>query len=301
MDILLNQIKKTWLLLFSLLGAFLFSSCVNEEHGDERGLSVALTWQDPTDKETEVKDVRQWIYAADGTLVANSQKGSAQEAASERFQLPEGEYQILTTTNLLPPFTLGTVTRAMEIGSNLRIGVNDNINIDWNAFFGITDVKVDQAFKFVVVENVLKGVLAQVEFQIEDMPVGAQLTGTVKNASKWIYPMLKDAEGGYGRASDEMAEVNFSVKSLGDALSNPILVMPTGNLQDYSLLQLRIALPDGTERLSEIKAPMMLAGGKYRLQLKYEEIQSNMTLSSVKIDDWTEEWVYYGEIFDPEE
>ena len=57
MDILLNQIKRTWMPLFSLLGLFLFSSCVNEEHADEKGLSVFLTWQDPVDKETEYVSV----------------------------------------------------------------------------------------------------------------------------------------------------------------------------------------------------------------------------------------------------
>ena len=29
-------------------------------------------------------------------------------------------------------------------------------------------------------------------------------------------------------------------------------------------------------------------------------MKQEMNLTSVKIDDWTEGWVYYGEIFDPE-
>lgn len=301
MDILLNQIKRTWMPLFSLLGLFLFSSCVNEEHADEKGLSVSLVWQDPADKETEVKDVRHWIYAADGSLVSYSQQGSAAASASERFQLPQGEYSILTTTNLLPPFTLGSTTRAMHL-EPVRIGLSRLSDVKQNAFFGVSDVSVENNLQIKVVENVLKGVLAELSLQIENMPVGAQLTGTVMNASLWLYPLLKNADGEYGKASEETEEVSFSIKSLTDAaLANPVLVMPTGSLQENALLQLHILLPDGTEKSSAIKAPVMMAGGKYVIKLRYDEIKTDMTLSSVKIDDWTEGWVYYGEIFDPEE
>ena len=301
MDILLNQIKRTWMPLFSLLGLFLFSSCVNEEHADEKGLSVSLVWQDPADKETEVKDVRHWIYAADGSLVSYSQQGSAAASASERFQLPQGEYSILTTTNLLPPFTLGSTTRAMHL-EPVRIGLSRLSDVKQNAFFGVSDVSVENNLQIKVVENVLKGVLAELSLQIENMPVGAQLTGTVMNASQWLYPLLKNADGEYGKASEETEEVSFSIKSLTDAaLANPVLVMPTGSLQENALLQLHILLPDGTEKSSAIKAPLMMPGGKYVIKLRYDEIKTDMTLSSVKIDDWTEGWVYYGEIFAPEE
>lgn len=303
MGILLNQIKRTWMPLFSLLGLFLFSSCVNEEHADEKGLSISLAWQDSTNKKTEVEDVRQWIYAADGSLVSYSQQGSAQEAAGERFMLPEGEYRILTTTNLLPPFTLGNATRAADPGTETRIGLQNSKVVEQNAFFGIVDVTIQNANTYTVVENPLKGVLAELVLQIEGIPAGTRLMGTVRNASLWLYPMLKNSEGEYGKVSEETEEVEIpGFEFLDDAgQTKPVLLMPTGYLQESSLLQLRIVLPDGTEKVSEIKAPLMKAGGKYVIQLRYNEIQTNMTLSSVKIDDWTEGWVYYGEIFDPEE
>lgn len=303
MDILLNQIKRTWMPLFSLLGLFLFSSCVNEEHADEKGLSVSLTWQDPADKETEVEDVRMWVYAADGSLVSFSQQGSAAASANERFQLPQGEYRILTTTNLLPPFTFGSTTRAADPGTETRIGLQNPKVVDQNAFFGIVDVTIQNANTYTVVENPLKGVLAELALQIEGIPAGTRLMGTVKNAALWLYPMLKNSEGEYGKTSEETEEVEISMFELLDdtGQTKPVLLMPTGDKQGNSLLQLRIVLPDGTEKVSEIKAPLMKVGGKYLIQLRYDEIKTDMTLSSVKIDDWTEGWVYYGEIFDPEE
>lgn len=39
---------------------------------------------------------------------------------------------------------------------------------------------------------------------------------------------------------------------------------------------------------------------EYLIQLKNEEIQPYMSLGSTKIDDWTEGWVYQGDIFEPE-
>lgn len=85
----------------------LLASCDHDVHNDaeEGGLSVSLTWADEADQGTDVNDVKLWIFNADdGSLVEEKHYGSAQEVASQRFQLPEGTYRILTTTNLTEPF-----------------------------------------------------------------------------------------------------------------------------------------------------------------------------------------------------
>ena len=69
----------------------LLASCDHDVHNDEEegGLSVSLTWADEADQGTEVKDVKLWIFNAnDGSLVEEKHDGSAQEVASQRFQLP---------------------------------------------------------------------------------------------------------------------------------------------------------------------------------------------------------------------
>lgn len=298
-----NLIHGLWLPLLGLCIPALLSSCVNEEHADERGLSVSLSWQDPADEGTEVEDVKLWIYAADGSLVATDHQGSAQEAARKHFLLPAGEYRILSTTNLLPPFTLGAASRAADAPDEQKISLLDTKEVRQNAFFGITDVTILDADSYTIVKNPVKGVLAEVSILIEGMPAGAQLAGKIRDAALWIWPMQKDADGEYGKASDETEEVEFSkFELLADGQqAKPVWVMPTGALQKNSHLQLHFRLADGTEMVSEIKAPVMKAGGKYLIQLRYEEIKSYMYLSSIRIDDWTEGWVYNGEILEPEE
>ena len=45
----------------------------------------------------------------------------------------------------------------------------------------------------------------------------------------------------------------------------------------------------------------MKSGGKYQINLEYEEMKPYMYLTSTKIDDWTEGWIYRGEILNPED
>lgn len=303
MNIIQKQIRKIVGVSLLLSVPFLLSSCVSEEHTDERGLSVSLSWQKPEDEGTAVKDVRMWIYGSDGSLVASDHQGSAQESARKRFLLPAGDYSILSAINLLPPFTLGAATRASENSNDMKICVLDSKDVKQNAYFGITDVIIVDTESFTFVDNPIKGVLAELSIQIEGMPEGAQLMGKVMDAAQWILPMQKDADGEYGKASDETEEVDISKFEFlsGNGLTKPVLVMPSGSLQNNSHLQLRFRLADGSEMVSEIKAPVMKTGGKYLIQLKYNEIKPYMYLSSTQIDNWTEGWVYNGEIFEPEE
>lgn len=95
----------------------LLASCDHDVHDGEGdgGLSVSLAWADEADEGTEVKDVKTWIVnTTDGTQVVQSQYGSAQEMAKERYDLPEGNYRILTTINLVDPFTISEQTRAVD-------------------------------------------------------------------------------------------------------------------------------------------------------------------------------------------
>lgn len=302
MNRLQNPIKRTRLLAFLLLFPFLFSSCADDDHNDERGLSVSLFWLDAEDESTEVKDVRLWIYGAEGTVAASLQ-GSAQEIASKCFLLPKGEYKIFATTNLLPPLTLEPSTGVAEFGADLKIKLQNTTDVKQNAFFGITSVSIPNPDAYTVVKVSQKGALAQLSFLIEGMPAGTRLIGTVKNAASCVYPMLQEADGEYGKACEESEEMDFAVPGTLDesGRSQPVLLMPTVSSQKHSRIFLRLLLADGTEKITDIKAPLMKVGGKYQIQLKYEDISPYMYLSSVKIDDWTEGWIYNGEILNPEE
>ncbi len=108
----------------------LLTSCDHDVHDDkeEGGLSVSLTWADEADQGTEVKDVKLWIFNAyDGSLVEEKHYGSAQEVASQRFQLPEGTYRILTYHQpYRTVFYQRNQTRALTNWNNIQIGSNQS-------------------------------------------------------------------------------------------------------------------------------------------------------------------------------
>ena len=142
----------------------LLTSCDHDVHDDkeESGLSVSLTWADEADQGTEVKDVKLWIFnASDGSLVKEKQYGGAQEVASQRFQLPEGTYRILTTTNLTEPFFISEQTRSLTNWNNIQIGLTNPKDVKHNAYFGVADVKIDNKEGSYVVQTPIKSVLSE--------------------------------------------------------------------------------------------------------------------------------------------
>lgn len=222
----------------------LLASCDHDVHDGEGdgGLSVSLAWADEADEGTEVKDVKTWIVnATDGTQVAQSQYGSAQEMAKERYDLPEGNYRILTTTNLVDPFTISEQTRAVGNINSLAIG---------------------------------------------------------------LLLLQKNEDGTFGTASytKEECDIPLKIAVPGETLKTETLrLMPTANGFHTTKLLIQLTSPEGVVSNYDIEAPVMKSGGKYQINLEYEEMKPYMYLTSTKIDDWTEGWVYRGEILNPED
>lgn len=153
----------------------LLTSCEHEVHDgkEEGGLSVSLTWQDKTDQGTEVKDVKLWLFNADDSLLVEEMHyGSAEEVANQRFQLPEGNYRILATINLTEPFFINEATRALADWNNIMIGLTHPKDVKENAYFGVTDVRIDTKEGNYVVQNPIKSVLAELTIIIEKLADG---------------------------------------------------------------------------------------------------------------------------------
>ena len=74
--------------------AFLLTSCSSNDRGDDDdyGISAALSWADPADAGREIKNVRIWIFRADGKLVSERQYGNKFLIALDIHSLPAGEY-----------------------------------------------------------------------------------------------------------------------------------------------------------------------------------------------------------------
>ena len=269
----------------------LLTSCDHDVHDDkeESGLSVSLIWADEADQGTEVKDVKLWIFNAnDGSLVEEKQYGGAQEVASQRFQLPEGTYRILTTTNLTEPFFISEQTRSLSNWNNILIGLTNPKDVKHNAYFGVVDVKINNKDGSYVVQTPIKSVLAELTIIIENIPKGTEMSGKALDCAGCLFPTQKNSDGDYGLPSIEPAEVELPTLLATESTlkSEVIRLMPTIQGSPASHIYLRLQLPDKTLQEFDITAPKMNVGGKYELRFKYEEMQPKMNLEAT-INGWT--------------
>ena len=269
----------------------LLASCDHDVHNgeEEGGLSVSLTWADEADLGTDVNDVKLWIFNADdGSLVEEKHYGSAQEVASQRFQLPEGTYRILTTTNLTEPFFISEQTRALTNWNNIQIGLTNPKDVRNNAYFGVADVRIDNKEGSYVVQTPIKSVLSELTIIIENIPKGTEMSGKVLDCTWCLFPILKNSDGDYGLPSIEPTEVELPTLLATESTlkSEVIRLMPTIQGSPASHIYLCLLLPNKTLQEFDITAPKMNVGGKYELRFKYEEMQPKMNLEAT-INGWT--------------
>ena len=277
-----------WLWLLLCIPCLL-ASCGNDDDEKEKGLSVSLSWANEADKGTEVKDVKLWIFNADkDSLVEEKHYGSAEEMASQRFQLPEGTYRILTTTNLSEPFFIKEQTRALSCWNNILIGLTNPKDVKNNAYFGVTDVRIDNKEGNYVVQNPVKSVLAELTIIIENVPKGTEMSGKALDAAWCLFPTQKNGDGDYGLPSIDPTEVEMpTILATESTLQSEVIrLMPTIQGSPASHVYLRLLLPNGTLQEYDITAPAMKVGGKYELRLNYNQMQPKMNLEAT-INGWT--------------
>ena len=274
-------------LLFGLCLSFILISCQEEKHDEENGLSIALTWQDEADKNTDVKDVHLWIFDADnGSLVEEKRYATAQEVASQRFHLAKGNYRILATANLVEPFYISEATRAYTL-DNILIGLTNPKNVKNNAYFGVVDAKVDLSEGNSIVRNPMKNVLPELTVVIENVPKGTEMSGKALDCAWCLFPTQKNSDGEYGLPSLEPAEVEIpTILATESTLQSEVIrLMPTIQGSSASHIYLRLLLPNETLQEYDITAPAMKVGGKYELRFKYNEMQPKMNLDAT-INNW---------------
>lgn len=276
-----------WLWLLLCIPCLL-ASCGNDDDEKEKGLSVSLSWTNEADKGTKVKDVKLWIFnAGKDSLVEEKHYGSAEEMASQRFQLPEGTYRILTTTNLSEPFFIKEQTRALSSWNNILIGLTNPKDVKNNAYFGVTDVKIDNKEGSLVVKNPIRSVLSELTIIIENVPKGTEMSGKALDCAGCLFPTQKNSDGDYGLPGIEPTEVELpTILSTGSTLQSEVIrLMPTIQGSQASHIYLRLLLPNATLLEYDITAPVMKAGGKYELRFKLEEMQPKIYLES-DINNW---------------
>jgi hypothetical protein len=233
--------------------------------------------------------VKLWIFNADdGSLVEEKQYGSAQEVASQRFQLPEGTYRILTTTNLTEPFFISEQTRSLTNWNNILIGLTNPKDVKHNAYFGVADVKIDNKEGSYVVQTPIKSVLSELTIIIENIPKGTEMSGKALDCAGCLFPTQKNSDGDYGLPSIEPTEVEIpTILATESTLKSEVIrLMPTIQGSPASHVYLRLLLPNGTLQEYDITAPAMKVGGKYELRLNYNQMQPKMNLEAT-INGWT--------------
>ena len=285
-----KRIFNIWLWVL-LCVPCLLASCDHDVHDgeEEGGLSVSLTWADEADQGTEVKDVKLWIFDADkGSMIEEKHYGSTEEVASQRFELPEGTYRILTTTNLTEPFFISEQTRSLTNWNNILIGLTNPKDVKDNAYFGVTDVRIDNKEGNYVVQNPIKSVLAELTIIIENVPKGTEMSGKALDAAWCLFPTQKNSDGDYGLPSIKPTEVEMpTILATESTLQSEVIrLMPTIQGSPASHVYLRLLLPNGTLQEYDITAPAMKVGGKYELRLNYNQMQPKMNLEAT-INGWT--------------
>ena len=299
--------KRFNIWLWVLLGVpCLLVSCDHDVHDGEGdgGLSVSLAWADEVDEGTEVEDVKTWILnATDGTQVAQRQHGSAQEMASEHYDMLEGHYRILTTTNLVAPFTISEQTRAIANMNNLVLGLSNPSASTEHAYYGVTDIVIDKEDVHYITRSEMRRMLAELTLIVEGVPENTVISGKVLNVASGLLPLQKNEDGTFGTATYTKEECDIPLGIAGHdnrLITETLRLMPTANGFLTTRLFIHLETPDGTVSNYDIEAPVMKSGGKYQINLEYEAMKPYMYLTSTKIDDWTEGWEYRGEILNPE-
>lgn len=321
----------------AILASVLLTGCVKGAHFDGGGLATALSWLDSHDEKTIVSDVRLWAYGPEagrqaaatsaeqaatapqaltasqslGSLAADLHFNSAADLAATLIPLEEGSYTVLGAVNLTSPFSCSGTAEDIEFTlapdaynavSQSSIATPSESAGPTHAFYGVTQVNISDRARITVAPVAIRRILSELTIIIEDAPSGAKLSGEVLDAAASFFPLCPDADGNYGLASERTMTVTIpeTPQPSPEALVSPTLrLMPTASGREFSHLRILLTTPAGEQFEFRIEAPLMRPSGKYIVNLKYDQMRPYMRLSVHNINDWTEGWIYNGEILDP--
>ena len=321
----------------AILASVLLTGCVKGAHFDGGGLATALSWLDSDDEKTIVSDVRLWAYGPEagrqaaatsaeqattapqaltasqslGSPAADLHFNSAAELAATLIPLEEGSYTVLGAVNLTSPFSCSGTAEDIEFTlapdaynavSQSSIATPSESAGPTHAFYGVTQVNISDRARITVAPVAIRRILSELTIIIEDAPSGAKLSGEVLDAAASFFPLCPDADGNFGLASERTMTVTIpeTPQPSPEALVSPtIRLMPTASGREFSHLRILLTTPAGEQFEFRIEAPLMRPSGKYIVNLKYDQMRPYMRLSVHNINDWTEGWIYNGEILDP--
>lgn len=291
-------------IVFAVCVGLSLQSCEKTIHSDENGsVSVELVYADPEDEgAVAIDDVKLWIFNDGGGLVGKYGYDGAPGLGLQRFHLDDGRYLFVTAVNLEDPFTYSETTKATDC-EELMFGLRLPEASPEHALYGVTEVLV-KGDESSIVNSEVRRVLSELSIVMTEAPAGTRLDATVRCIASGIFPARKGSDGSYGLPTkEEIVNIPLPVGTeSGGTISTPTMrLMPSFDGSVTTLLHLTLTLADGSIFESDIIAPVMQPSGKYILDLRYTEMRAYMYVTSYKISDWVEGWVFKGEILNPDE
>lgn len=280
----------------ALLMLTVLAACDKHVHDNERGLAVALKWQDTADEGTTVGDIRLWIYNEAGHAVGKYHFTDAREVAGQLFPLQAGRYTVVGALNLTSPLTSNAEGSNVERLLFAPDGSGAELSHAW---YGVAQVTV-AAEGISSTEVELRRMLSELTINITGAPEGTTLTGQVEGTATGVYPAVKTADG-YGQpsATCSVTELPKTEAHEGSLQIAALPLMPTAAGLSGASVKLQLTSAEGQVQHCTLEAPPMEMAGKYVLDVAYDDLRASMRLSVHTISDWVKGWTIEMEITDP--
>ena len=302
----------------------LLTACYHDQHeempseyGDQPVgyLTPQLIWDDQSDANSAIDDIRFTVSGTGGTTVAS--KFSNNEAAADWLQqLPVGDYDLLVTVDMdeangyiLEDAGTRATTRADEelhtALPDTRVSLAEPSSSPAQSWYAVTHATV-KADEITVAEFHLQRLLSELSVIVHNVPTGAAITASVERVARDVLLTHRDGQGRYGVADRE----DYMTVSLGALAADPAdaatlrhddhTLMPTAGGQPRCYLALSVTTPEGTRLTYLADAPRMECGRTYVVELDYTKLRPYMLLEAFTINDWTDGWAISGEIINPD-
>ena len=312
--------------LWAVAAMMLLTACYHDQHeempseyGDQPVgyLTPQLIWDDQSDANSAIDDIRFTVSGTGGTTVAHNFTDT-ESAADWLQQLPVGDYDLLVTVDmdeahgyiLENAATRGT-TRADEDEElhtalpDTRVSLAEPSSSPAQSWYAVTHATVKED-EITVAEFHLQRLLSELSVIVHNVPTGAAITASVERVARDVLLTHRDGQGRYGVADRE----DYMTVSLGALAADPAdaatlrhddhTLMPTAGGQERCYLTLSVTTPEGTRLTYLADAPRMECGKAYVVELDYTKLRPYMLLSAFTINDWTEGWTISGEIINPD-
>ncbi len=276
--------------------ALLFTGCFHDFHekqpGDGRVIPEFL-WQFDEDAGTPIHHLLVVVDGPDGYY--SKVYNSPAEFAEEPLNLQAGDYKLLFAANMSEAdgYLLDGVPPTRGLADNPISARRQASTIPPDqTWFAITPVTVVEGAGTRILPEFLR-LMAHLQVNVTNAPAGATVTATVANAARSVDLTGQSDFRRAGRPSDDTEDV---VIANGQAAC----LMPSASGQEGGRVVLSVTDANGKTSTFDCNTPLMESGKSYQLNVDFNELRAEMTLTSTSINDWEDVWTIQGEIPDPQ-